>query len=49
MPKSKELEFEDRDKSSNVEDELLIESPIDEGYGNGQSAWCTEFGTKRKT
>ena len=45
-PKSSELEFGStlRQKSSIVEDELLIESPIDErAMGLIKSAWCTEM------
>ena len=45
-PKSSELEFGSklRQKAALVEDELLIESPIDErAMGLVKSAWCTEF------
>ena len=45
-PKSSELEFGSklRQKAALVEDELLIESPIDErSMGLVKSAWCTEF------
>ena len=45
-PKSSELEFGSklRQKSALVEDELLIESPIDErAMGMVKSAWCTEL------
>lgn len=45
-PKSSELDFGSklRQKSALVEDELLIESPIDErAMGLVKSAWCTEF------
>ena len=50
-PKSKELEFgsELRQKAALVEDELLIESPIDErSMGMVKSAWCTEFWYEEK-
>ena len=50
-PKSKELEFgsELRQKAALVEDELLIESPIDErAMGMVKSAWCTEFWYEEK-
>jgi helicase len=45
-PKSSELEFGStlRQKAALVEDELLIESPIDErAMGLVKSAWCTEM------
>ena len=45
-PKSSELDFGSklRQKAALVEDELLIESPIDErAMGLVKSAWCTEF------
>ena len=45
-PKSSELDFGSklRQKSALVEDQLLIESPIDErAMGLVKSAWCTEF------
>lgn len=45
-PKSSELEFGStlRQKAALVEDELLIESPIDErAMGLIKSAWCTEM------
>ena len=45
-PKSSELDFGSklRQKAAFVEDELLIESPIDErAMGLVKSAWCTEF------
>lgn len=45
-PKSSELDFGSklRQKAALVEDELLIESPIDErAMGMVKSAWCTEF------
>ena len=45
-PKSSELDFGSklRQKSALVEDELLIESPIDErAMGMVKSAWCTEL------
>jgi len=50
-PKSKELEFgsELRQKAALVEDELLIESPIDErAMGMVKSAWCTEYWYEEK-
>ena len=50
-PKSKELEFGSdlRQKAAIVEDELLIESPIDErAMGMVKSAWCTEFWYEEK-
>lgn len=50
-PKSKELEFGSdlRQKAAVVEDELLIESPIDErAMGMVKSAWCTEFWYEEK-
>ncbi len=45
-PKSSELDFGSklRQKAALVEDQLLIESPIDErAMGLVKSAWCTEF------
>ena len=45
-PKSSELDFGSklRQKAALVEDELLIESPIDErAMGLVKSAWCTEY------
>ena len=45
-PKSSELDFGSklRQKSALVEDQLLIESPIDErAMGLVKSAWCTEY------
>ena len=45
-PKSSELDFGSklRQKSALVEDQLLIESPIDErAMGLVKSTWCTEF------
>ena len=50
-PKSKELEFGSRlrQKGALVEDELLIESPIDErAMGMVKSAWCTELWYEEK-
>ena len=50
-PKSSELDFGSklRQKAALVEDELLIESPIDErAMGLVKSAWCTEFWYEEK-